>query len=439
MVLGEEIVKMTAKWEKTDTNVGILEVEVGSERFGDALDHAFKQVVKRVAVPGFRKGKVPRRIFESKFGVESLYQDAVDFLLPKAYEEAVQESGIEPVDRPSVDLVQFEQGKPFIFKATVTVKPEVELGQYTDLEIKDKEFALTPEEVDEEITRIRSSHAEIEVVEDGEVEKGDTVNIDFRGTVHGEAFEGGEAENFQLEIGSGMFIAGFEDQLIGMKAGEERDVEVTFPEDYHVKSLAGQPAIFHVLLHDLKRKVLREFNDEFVQEISEFQTVDEYKQDLEKQLEERKKADHQRYLEEEALDAAVQQAKIEIPDVMIQHEIEHQIQNFAQQLQMQQIPFDAYLEFTGTTMEELRAQFQEGAEKSVRTALVLEAIAKKENFEPTEESMEEELKKIAESAELDLDRVKQILNSRDPGLQSMKLDLRNRKTVEFLVANSKIV
>ncbi len=430
---------MTAKWEKTAANTGVLEVEVGSERFGEALDHAFKNIIKRVTVPGFRKGKVPRKIFEMKFGVESLYQDAVDFLLPKAFEEAVREVGINPVDRPDVDVVQVENGKPFVFKATVTVKPEVELGAYTGLEIQDKEFNVTDEKAQQEIENVRKSHAEIDVVEDGEVQKEDSVNIDFLGTVNGEPFEGGDAENFQLEVGSGMFIAGFEEQLIGMKTGEERDIEVTFPEDYHVKSLAGQAAKFHVVLHDIKRKSLREFNDEFVQEISEFQTVGEYTEDLKKQLESRAEAEHKRYLEDEAVKLAVDNAKIEIPEVMIEHEVDHQLHHFAEQLQMQQIPLDAYLEFTGTTMDELRSQFKDAAERSVRTELVLEAVAEKEGFAPSEEDLNVEFQKLAESSGLELDRVKQLLAMRDPDFASLKLDLRNRKTVEFLVSNSKVV
>ncbi|MCL6444958.1 MAG: trigger factor [Alicyclobacillus sp.] len=429
---------MTTKWEKTEANVGVLEVEVDSDRFAEALDWAFKRIVKRVSVPGFRKGKVPRRLFEQRFGVESLYQDAVEFLLPKAYEDAVRETGIAPVAQPSVDLVQVEKGKPFIFKATVTVKPEVELGDYKGLKIEDKAFDVTDESVQEELDRIRKAHAEIDVLEDGEVQTGDTVNIDFEGKVNGEPFEGGEAENYQLEIGSGMFISGFEDQLIGMKPGEERDITITFPEDYHVKSLAGKEAIFHVVLHDIKRKRLRDLTDEFVQEISEFESVDEFVADVRKQLEERAKVEHKRYLEQQAIDAAVAQAKVDIPEVMIDHEIEHQIQHFAQQLQMQQIPMDEYLEFTGITMDELKDKFRESAEKTVRTGLVLEAIAKAEGLEPSDEDLEKELSNIAESAKLDLDRVRQLMNLRDPGLQGMRLELRNRKTVEFLVEHGKI-
>jgi trigger factor len=427
---------MTAKWEKTEANVGVLEVEVPSDRFAEALDYAFKRVVKRVNVPGFRKGKVPRKIFEMRFGVESLYQDAVDYLLPRAYDEAVAETGIEPVDRPEVDVIQVESGKPFIFKAKVTVKPEVTLGQYKGLEIEDKSFEVTDEAVQEELMNIRKSHAELEVLEDGTVEQGDLVNIDFSGTIDGEPFEGGEAENYQLEVGSGVFIKGFEDQLIGMKPGEERDITVTFPEDYHVKTLAGKEAVFHVVLHDIKRKVLRELNDEFVQEISDFQAVDEFVADVKKRLEERMEKEHQRYLEDQAVEKAAENATIDIPPVMVEHEIDHQLSHFADQLAMQQIPLDGYLEFTGQTREELREQFREAAEKRVRVGLVLEAIAEQEGLAATDEEVEEEVKKIAETAGMEVERAKQILSLRDPGLASLRSNLTTQKTVAFLVENS---
>lgn len=430
---------MTAKWEKTETNVGVLEVEVDSSRFTSALDDAFKKVVKNVNVPGFRKGKVPRKLFESKFGVESLYQDAVDILLPGAYEEAVVETGIEPVDRPSVDVVQLETGKPFIFKATVTVKPEVKLGEYKGIEVEDKSFDVTDETLEEEISQVLKGHAQIEVVEDGEIQSGDTVSIDFQGTVNGEAFEGGEAENFQLEIGSGTFIGGFEDQLVGMKSSEERDIEVTFPEEYHVKSLQGAQANFHVKLHDIKRKMLRELDDEFVQEVSDFDTVDEYKSDLRVRLEERAKQEHERFVEDEVVQKVTDNATIDLPSVMVDNGIDNQINQFAQQLQMQQIPFDAYLEFTGTTMEELRNQFREAAERNVRTSLVLEAITVAENISVSEDDVKVEVDKVAENSGMDIERVTQMMLHRDPNFESFKLELATRKTVEWLVGQSKVV
>lgn len=429
---------MTAKWEKTEANVGVLEIEVASERFSEALDWAFKKVVKGVNVPGFRKGKVPRKLFESRFGIESLYQEAVDYLLPAAYQQAVTETEIEPVDRPSVDVVQVEAGQALIFKATVTVKPEVELGDYKGLEIQDKPFEITDEAIQAEIESVLAGHAQIDVVEDATVEQGDTVNIDFIGTVDGEEFEGGEAENYQLEIGSGMFIQGFEEQLIGTTSGETREISVTFPEDYHVKSLAGRQAEFRVTLHDVKRKSLRELDDEFVQEISEFENVEAYMEDLKHNLSHRLVHEHEHYLQDEVVKAVVATATVDIPSVMLDNEADKLVDNFAQQLQTQQIPIDAYLEFTGMTREELRGQFAESAEQSVRSGLVLEAIGKKEGLEPSAEDVEGELQKISDSANLPLDRVKQMLEMRDPGFESLKSELRTRKTLEFLVANSKV-
>lgn len=430
---------MTVKWEKTAANVGVLEVEVESERFAEALDAAFKKVVKQVSIPGFRKGKVPRKLFESRFGVESLYQDAVDYLLPQAYEQALGESGINPVAQPSVDVVQVEAGKPFIFKATVTVRPEVQLGEYKGVEIEDKPYEVTEEAVQEEIDRVRESHAEINPVEDGEVQQKDTVTMNFEGTVNGEPFEGGEAENFQLEIGSGMFVAGFEEQLSGMKTGEERDIEITFPEEYHVKSLAGQAAQFHVVLHDIKRQSVRELDDDFVQEISEFQTVDEFVADLKTKLTERMEHDHQHYLEDQVVEKATANATVEIPEVMVDHEIDHRVNDFAQQLQMQQIPLDEYLEFTGMTQDELRGQFREAGEQAVRTSLVLEAIAAAEGFEATDAEFDAELVKISESAGLPVDRVRQMLTMRDPDLASFRSEIRTKKTIAFLVEHGKLV
>lgn len=430
---------MTVKWEKTEANVGVLEVEVDSDRFGEALEWAYHKVVKRVSVPGFRKGKVPRRMFEQRFGVEALYEEAVDHLLPQAYDDAVAEVAIVPVDRPDVSIVQVEKGKPFIFKATVTVKPEVELGDYKGIEIEDKSFVLEAGAIDEEVERIRRAHAEIDVLEEGLVETGDTVNMDFNGLVDGEPFEGGEAENYQLEIGSGLFVKGFEEQLVGMKAGDEQDVTITFPEDYHVKGLAGKDAVFHVKLHDIKRKVLRELNDEFVQEISEFQTVAEFLEDVKKQLEARTDGEHQAYLEQQAVEKTVANASVEIPHAMIHREVDHQISLFAQQLRMQQIDFEEYLEFTGTTREELAERFHEPAEKSVRTELVLEAIIAAEGMTVSEEDIRAELNRMAEQANLGLQRVEQLMGARDPGLVGLHHDLQTRRVVSFLVEHSKTV
>jgi trigger factor len=428
---------MSAKWEKIENNVGVLEVEVDAGEVGKALDRAFKKVVKNVTVPGFRKGKVPRKIFETRFGVESLYNDALDILLPSAYARAVVETQIEPVDRPEVDIVQLEAGKPLLFKAKVTVKPEVTLGEYKNLEVPAKEFTVTDDDLNEEMERIRASHAEIVPVEDGEVQKGDTVIIDFKGFVDGEEFEGGEADNYQLEIGSGTFIPGFEDQLIGLKNGEEREIEVTFPEEYHVKSLAGKLAKFQVKLHDIKRKNLPELDDEFAKDISDFDTLEELRADTRKKLEDRAKHAEEHYIQDSVVEQAVNNASVEIPDVMIENEIDMQVKQFENRLQMQGIPLDVYLQFTGATVESIRDEFRDAASNRVRTSLVLEAIAKAENLEATEDEINAELQKIAEGANMQVEQVRNILQSRDPELFELKNEIRTRKTVNFLVENRK--
>src|SRR5690606_35721805 len=286
---------MKASWEKTENNQGVLTVEVDGETVEKALNQAFRKVVKRVTVPGFRKGKVPRAIFERRFGVEVLYEDALDILLPDAYASAVKETGIEPVDRPEIEIEQMEKGKPLIFKATVTVKPEVKLGEYKGLEVPKKDFEVKPEDVDAELEAMRKRQGQLEAVEDGTVEKGDRVIIDFEGTIDGKPFEGGKADGFSLEVGSGRMIPGFEDQLIGMKPGEEKTITVTFPEDYHVKELSGKEASFRIKLHEIKRLRLPELDDEFAQDVSEFDTLEELKKDIENKLKERAKREEEEY------------------------------------------------------------------------------------------------------------------------------------------------
>ncbi|MGB8956884.1 MAG: trigger factor [Tumebacillaceae bacterium] len=426
------------KWEKIDKNVGVLEFEVGVEEVTAALDAAFKKVVKTVAMPGFRKGKVPRNIFENRYGVEVLYQDALDILLPEAYTSAVIEANIIPVDRPEIDVVQFGKGEQAVIKATVTVKPEVELGEYKGLTVEKKDFSVGAEQVDAELSNLQKSHAEIVVVEDeATVENGDIVLMDFTGFVNGEAFEGGEADNYQLEIGSGLFIPGFEEQLVGVKKGEETEINVSFPEAYHVKTLAGQPAVFKVKINEIKRKQLPVLDDEFAKDISEFNTLDELKADIENKLKERTEAEAKGYFEEAVISQAVANTTVEIPVVMIENEISVLMDDFKQRLQMQGIPFDAYVQFTGASEESLKDEFRAQAEKRVVTGLVLDAITKAEGIEASDDEVNAELAKIAESAKMDVERVKSILEARDPGLSSLKNDIQTRKTVELLVASAK--
>jgi trigger factor len=427
---------MKATWELTGKSQGVLTVETDEQAVAKALDQAFKKVVKKVVVPGFRKGKVPRAIFEKRFGVEALYQDALDILLPEAYEAAVKETGIEPVDRPEIDIEQLEKGKPLIFKATVTVKPEVKLGQYKELEVEEKDFSVKPEDVDAELERMRKSQGQLIAVEDGTIEKGDRIILDFEGFIDGEAFEGGKAEKYNLEVGSGTFIPGFEDQLIGMKAGEEKEIQVTFPEDYHVENLAGKPATFKVKVHEIKRLSLPELDDEFAQDVSEFDTLEELKADIENKLKERREQEKESHIRNELVEKASANAEVEIPDVMIEHETEQMLRQFAQNLAYQGLTLDMYKQFTGQDEKALKEQFKGDAEKRVRANLVLEAIAKAENIEVTDEDVEQEIKQMAEQMERDVAEVKQLLE-RQGAIDSVKEQLLIKKTVDLLVSTSK--
>jgi trigger factor len=428
---------MSAKWEKLEGNQGVLTVEVEASEVDTALDQAFKKVVKKVNVPGFRKGKMPRKLFEQRFGVESLYQDALDILLPKAYGDAVEETGIEPVDRPEVDIEKMEQGSNLVFTAKVIVKPEVKLGEYKGLEVEKTETEVTEEDVQNELTRLQEQQAELVVKEDGAIENGDTVNLDFEGFVDGEAFEGGKAENYSLEIGSGSFIPGFEEQLVGEKAGAEKDVNVTFPEEYHAEELAGKPAVFKVKIHDIKSKQLPELNDEFAKEAEgDAETLEDLKKELRTKLEESKKQEAENQTRETVIEKASENAEIEIPEAMVNTELDRMVQEFGQRLQMQGMNLDLYYQFSGTSEEALREQMKEDAQKRVRTNLVLEAIVEAENIEVSEEEIDAELNKMAEMYKMEVEQIKQML-AMQGGNDAVAADLKVRKAIDFLVENSK--
>ncbi|MGG2971793.1 trigger factor [Geobacillus stearothermophilus] len=426
---------MSVKWEKLEGNEGVLTVEVDAEQVNKGLDAAFKKVVKNIALPGFRKGKVPRVLFEKRFGVEALYQDALDILLPEAYAKAVEEAGIEPVSMPEIDIEQMEKGKSLIFKAKVTVKPEVKLGQYKGLEVEKMDTTVTDEDVENELKRLQENYAELVVKEDGTVENGDTVVIDFEGFVDGEPFEGGKAENYSLEIGSDTFIPGFEEQLVGMKAGEEKEIQVTFPEEYHAEQLAGKPATFKVKVHEVKAKQLPALDDEFAKDIDEeVETLDELKAKIRARLEEAKKNEAETALRNAVVEKAAANAEIDIPAVMVQNETDRMLREFDQRLQMQGLNLQLYYQFSGQDEAALREQMKEDAEKRVRAALTLEAIAKAENIEVTDEEVEEELQKMAEAYNLSVDKLKELLGS----LEGVKEDLKWRKTIDFLVEHSTV-
>ncbi|WP_210618700.1 trigger factor [Mammaliicoccus lentus] len=424
---------MTATWEKKEGNQGLLTVTVPKEEVDKGLDKAFKKVVKQINVPGFRKGKMPRPLFEQRFGVESLYQDALDFILPEAYGNAVEEAEINPVDRPEIDVTQMEKGKELIFEATVTVEPEVELGEYKGLAIEKQDREVTDEEFEEALNDAVSRQAEL-TVKDGEIAEGDVANINFDGYVDGEAFEGGQAEGYDLEIGSGSFIPGFEEQLIGLKANDSKDVVVTFPEEYHAEELAGKEATFKTEINEVKGKEVPELDDELAQELDEsVKTVDEYKEKLRKDLEEAKVNQADATEKEEAITKASDNATVDIPEAMINTELDRMMQEFEQRISQQGLNLDLYYQFSGQSEEELKAQMKEDAEKRVKTNLTLRAIADAENIEISDEDVDAELTKMSEQFGLSVEDIKSTLGNNDILVNDLKI----QKVIDLLVNESK--
>ncbi|RCW66369.1 trigger factor [Saliterribacillus persicus] len=426
---------MTAKWEKQEGNVGQLTVEVDAEKFDQALDQAFKKVVKQVQVPGFRKGKMPRGMFEKRFGVESLYQDAVDIILPGEYTNAIEETGIEPVDQPDVDIEQIEKGKNLIFTAKVTVKPEVKLGEYKGLEVEEVSTEVTDEDVENDLKQQQEQQAELVVKEDGEVENGDTVVIDFEGFVDGEAFEGGNAENHSLEIGSGSFIPGFEEQLVGKKAGEEYDVNVTFPEEYHAENLAGKEATFKVKIHEIKAKELPELDDEFAKDVDEeVESLDELKEKIKNRLKEQKEAEADSNKKESLIQQASDNAEVEVPEAMVTSELDRMLKEFEQRLQTQGMTLEMYFQFSGQDEDALKGQMKEDAAKRVKTNLTLEAIAIEEEIVVSDEDVDKEIEAMASMYQMEAEQIKQMLGG---NTSALKDDIKFKKAIDVLADNSK--
>ncbi|WP_156291214.1 trigger factor [Oceanobacillus salinisoli] len=428
---------MSAKWEKQEGNKGVLTFEVPAEEFDKALDQAFKKVVKDVQIPGFRKGKIPRPIFEKRFGVEALYQDAVDIALPDAYRKAIDETDIFPIAQPEIDIEQIEKGKDLIFTANVEVKPEVTLGEYKGLEVEEQSVEVTDEDVEEEINRLRDRHAELVVKEEGEIEEGDTAVIDFEGFLDGEAFEGGKGENHSLEIGSGQFIPGFEEQLVGKKAGDDTEVKVTFPEDYHSEELAGKEATFKVKIHEVKYKELPELDDEFAKDVDdEAETLDGLKKKKREQLEEERKQNADNEKRQQLIEKASENAEIDVPEAMVETELDQMVREFEQNLQMQGMTMEMYSQFSGQDEDALKEQMKDDAEKRVKTNLTLEAIAKEENLEVSEEDVNEELEKMASMYGIEAQQLIPMLGG---NTDTIKNDILMRKAIDFLVEQSKAV
>ncbi|WP_271401383.1 trigger factor [Salinicoccus roseus] len=425
---------MSQKWEKQEGNEGVLTVTVPAKEVDGALNEAFKKVSKDVSIPGFRKGKVPRQMFEKRFGVESLYQDALDILLPKAYTEAVNEADINPVDQPEVDIEQMEKGKDLIFTAKVIVEPEVKLGEYKGLEAEELDTEVTDEDVQKEIDNMLEAHADMVVKEDGKVEEGDVVNLDFDGYVDGEQFEGGQAEGYELEIGSGSFIPGFEDQVVGMGVEEEKDVNVTFPEEYHAEELAGKEATFKVKVNSIKTKEIPELDDDLVKELDQdVETVDALKEKVEKDLKEAKENEADVTMKEQLIEQAADNAEIDVPEAMVKTETDRMLQEFEQRLSQQGINMEMYQQLSGQDEDALREQMKDDAQKRVRTNLVLKQIAVDEDIEVTEADVDKELEKMSEQFGIKVEDIKSTLGD----LSMLKDDLKVQKAIDVLVDNRK--
>ena len=429
---------MKASWEKIEKNQGVLTIEVEADQVSVALDKAFKKVALKANIPGFRKGKVPRSIFEAKFGVESLYQDALDILLPEAYAQAVKETEIDPIDRPEVDVQLMEKGQPLKFTAKVEVKPEVQLGEYKGIEVADTSKEVSAEELAEELTKLQQRHAELVVIEEGQAENGDATIIDFEGFVDEVAFEGGKGERHALELGSNSFIPGFEAQVVGMSIGDDKDIEVTFPEDYQAEELKGKVAIFKVKLHEIKRKNLPELDDEFAKDVSEFDTLEEFKADLSKRLAVKNEQAAKRDKENQIVEQIASAAEVAIPQVMIDVEVDQMLVDFENRLKSQGMSLEMYFQFSGQSEDVLKTQMSGDAEKRVRNNLVLEAVAKAEGIVISEDELNEEIEKMAESYKRTVVEIRSILAA-NGNLEGMKLELLVKKTIDFLVDNSKAV
>lgn len=426
---------MSLQVEKLEKNMAKLTIEVSAEELEKAIESVYQRSKKNISVPGFRKGKVPRKMIERMYGKEVFYEDAVNDLLPDAYEEALEECEEEIVSSPKIEVVQVEAGKPLIFTAEVATKPEIGLGKYKGVKIDKIDTEVTEEEVNAEIDRERENNARNIAVEDRPVKDGDMTVIDFEGFVDGVAFEGGKGEDYPLTIGSGAFIPGFEEQLVGAEIGKEVEVNVTFPENYQAEELKGKPALFKCMVKEIKEKELPELDDEFASEISEFDTLAEYKEDVKKNLSERKEREAKSAKEDAVIDAIINDSDIEIPEPMLETEQRHMADDFAQRIQMQGIKLEQYFQITGSNYDTLLAQIKPQAEKRIKSRLVLEAVVAKEGIEVSEEEYVKETERMAEIYQMEAEKVREMLGEKEKG-QVMK-DLAIQKAVEFVVENAK--
>ncbi len=425
---------MSLQVEKSEKNMAKLTIEVPAGDLEKALQNAYRKQKNKISLPGFRKGKVPRQMIEKMYGAEIFYDDAANELIPKAYAEAYDESGIEIVSRPEIEVVQIEKGKPFIFTAEVATKPEVALGEYKGLEMDKVSTRVTQKEVDAKVQEEAEKNAREITVEGRPVQDGDEVILDFEGSVDGEVFEGGKGENYPLTIGSGSFIPGFEEQLVGAEAEKEVEVNVTFPEDYHAEELKGKAAVFKCIVHEIKTKEIPEIDDEFASEVSEFDTLEEYKADIKAKIKEQKAAEGKTKQEDQVVEQAVKNASYEIPDAMIDTQVSQMEDEFSQRIRSQGLSMEQYFQFTGMTKEKMSEEMRPQAVKRIETRLVLEAIAKAESIEITDEKLDEEIAKMAEAYKMEADKLKEFMGEGEK--KQMKEDMAVQEAITFLRENA---
>lgn len=421
---------MSLQVEKLEKNMAKLTIEVSAEEFEAAVQKAYLKNRTRISIPGFRKGKAPRQIIEKMYGDAVFFEEAANAIIPTAYEREVKDCDLDIVSQPEIDVTQIEKGKSFIFTAEVAVKPEVTLGEYKGIKVEKTDITVTDEEVDEEIEKTRKQNSREINVEDRAAVSGDSVNIDFDGYMDGEQFEGGKATGFDLVLGSHSFIDTFEDQIVGKNIGDEFDVNVTFPEDYQAQELAGKPAVFKVKLNKITANELPELNDEFAQDVSEFDTLDEYKESVKKTITESKENKANAKKEEEALEQAIENAQMDIPQPMIDTQVRQMANEFSQRLQAQGLSVEQYMQFTGMDNQRFIEQLKPQALKRIQSRLVLEAIAKAENIEVSEEELEEELNNIAKAYNMEIDKVKELLG--DDEKSQITEDIKVKKAAQLI-------
>ena len=426
---------MSVQVEKLEKNMAKLTIEVSAAEFEKALEDAFLKNKNKISVPGFRKGKVPRQMVEKMYGPEIFYEDAANALIPDAYSKALDECEEDIVSSPEIDVTQIEKGKSFIFTATVELKPEVKLGKYKGVKVEATEVTVTDEEVDAKIEKERENNARTIEVTDRPVKDGDMTVLDFEGFVDGVAFDGGKGENYPLTIGSGAFIPGFEEQLVGAEIGKEVEVNVTFPEDYQAEELKGKAAVFKCTIKEIKEKELPALDDEFASEVSEFDTLEEYKKDVKETLTIEKEKAAREAKEAAVIDAIIADSDMDIPEAMVTTQQKQMIDEFAQRMQMQGLSMEQYFQFTGATLDKMMEQVKPQAETRIKSRLVLEAVAAKEGIEATEEDYEEEIKTMAEVYQMEPDKIKEMLPEKS--VKGIKEDIAVKKAAEFVVNNAK--